>query len=81
MSFQLYFEQEELRLCDRIRRDRIGGMGHGGSEHGTGRDSQIKMNQDGTGRDQRARDTGRDGTTFRSSRGALFLIIYLFYLI
>jgi hypothetical protein len=33
------------------------------------------MKRDGTRRDKRARDTGRDGTTFWSSRGALVVIV------
>jgi hypothetical protein len=54
-----------------MRRDGMDGTGHESSRHGTGWNFQRKMTRDGTGRDKRARDTGRDGTTFWSSRGAL----------
>jgi hypothetical protein len=52
-------------------RDGTHGTGQQSSRHGTGWDSQSKIKRDGTWRDQQIRDTGQDGTTFWSSRGAL----------
>jgi hypothetical protein len=69
--FQLHFEKEELRSCGKMRRDGMNGTGQESVKHGTGWDSQRRTKRDGTGRDQKLRDMGRDGMTFWSSRGAL----------
>ena len=69
----MYFEKEQLNQRDKIRRDGTDGTGQESAGHGTGWDLKRRTKRDGTRRDKKMRDTGRDGTTFWSSRGALVI--------
>jgi hypothetical protein len=73
--FQLYFEKEQLIHRDKMRRDGTDGTGQESAGYGTGWDFKRRTERDGIRRDKKMRDTGRDGTTFWSSRGALCTII------